>query len=405
MQAYLVPLRYGLWAFPLIAFLITTPYAVAQYHKYGSLHPLKAITFYLFVYYLLNAYFLVILPLPSIDSVRQAGFAGHLSLEPFDALQEYIQTNPAVFTSKRALLKMLTSPVVFQIAANMLMFMPFGFFMRYYYKRSWWQTLLLSFFLSLFFELTQLSGLYGIYPYPYRTFEVTDLITNTTGGLLGFLIAPVLTYFLPSREELDARSRHKSVRVSLVRRMFANVVDWGLVIIVVLIIMYATGSGWSFDGRHLTTVIAALMLYQTVSVCVTGGTTLGKRLCNIRVVAFDGGRASTMRLIVRNLMLYGMFFCTFVLAPYLYAGADDWVQPVSALAWIAAVLMDCLFALFMFESVVKLFGGNRLYLYARLSRTQSVSTFMLEEESPYHELTSHPTHRRPRGSASGAHSK
>ena len=36
-------------------------------------------------------------------------------------------------------------------------------------------------------ELSQLSGLYGIYPCAYRTFETDDLILNTAGVLAGFL--------------------------------------------------------------------------------------------------------------------------------------------------------------------------------------------------------------------------
>ena len=38
-------------------------------------------------------------------------------------------------------------------------------------------------------EISQLSGLYGIYPCPYRTFETDDLILNTAGVLGGFLVS------------------------------------------------------------------------------------------------------------------------------------------------------------------------------------------------------------------------
>lgn len=39
--------------------------------------------------------------------------------------------------------------------------------------------------LSLFIELSQITGLWGLYPCPYRTFDVTDLILNPTGVILG----------------------------------------------------------------------------------------------------------------------------------------------------------------------------------------------------------------------------
>ena len=41
---------------------------------------------------------------------------------------------------------------------------------------------------SLFFEFTQYSGLYGYYAHAYRTFDVDDLILNTFGAAIGACI-------------------------------------------------------------------------------------------------------------------------------------------------------------------------------------------------------------------------
>lgn len=76
----------------------------------------------------------------------------------------------------------------------------------------------MSFGLRLFFELTQLTGLYFIYPKPYRFFEVDDLIPSTIGGMLGFAVAPLLNVFLPKRDELDEKVLRRSMQVSIVRR-------------------------------------------------------------------------------------------------------------------------------------------------------------------------------------------
>ena len=51
--------------------------------------------------------------------------------------------------------------------------------------------------LSLGVELTQLTGIWGLYPCPYRQFDVDDLILNTGGVVLGFLCV----------RALDARAR------------------------------------------------------------------------------------------------------------------------------------------------------------------------------------------------------
>ena len=52
-------------AFPFIAALVTVPYLVYQYRKFGSVPWLRTLVVYSFVFYLLCAYFLVLLPLPA----------------------------------------------------------------------------------------------------------------------------------------------------------------------------------------------------------------------------------------------------------------------------------------------------------------------------------------------------
>ena len=73
------------------------------------------------------------------------------------------------------------NPAFFQFLFNVIMTVPFGIYLRYYFKCRFLKTLILSFCLSLFFELTQLSGLYFIYPRSYRLFDVDDLLANTLG--------------------------------------------------------------------------------------------------------------------------------------------------------------------------------------------------------------------------------
>src|SRR5699024_12280953 len=51
-------------------------------------------------------------------------------------------------------------------------------------------------------EITQLTGVYGIYNCPYRIFDVDDLLLNSTGALVGFLLAPILLALFPSRESI-----------------------------------------------------------------------------------------------------------------------------------------------------------------------------------------------------------
>ena len=65
MEVYLESIKTAFLIFPFLAFLITLPYLLLQYHKYGSVPLIRISIVYTFILYLLTAYFLVILPLPS----------------------------------------------------------------------------------------------------------------------------------------------------------------------------------------------------------------------------------------------------------------------------------------------------------------------------------------------------
>ena len=67
------------------------------------------------------------------------------------------------------------------LLGNVLIFLPFGFFMAMASKyRSFLSTLVYSFALSLTVEISQLFMKVGC-------FDVDDLVLNTIGGMLGFI--------------------------------------------------------------------------------------------------------------------------------------------------------------------------------------------------------------------------
>lgn len=69
-----------------------------------------------------------------------------------------------------------------QIILNVIMMMPFGFLLPLVKKQSVLSCLFWTFLFSLGIELTQplVNG--------FRAADITDLITNTIGGLLGYLL-------------------------------------------------------------------------------------------------------------------------------------------------------------------------------------------------------------------------
>ena len=72
---------------------------------------------------------------------------------------------------------------------------------------------MISFFVSLVIEVTQLTGIYGIYRGSYRLCDMDDLITNTFGGYVGYRIVAAAEGILPEITAFDIKldRRQKNV--------------------------------------------------------------------------------------------------------------------------------------------------------------------------------------------------
>ena len=210
-------------AFPFIAALVTVPYLVYQYRKFGSVPWLRTLVVYSFVFYLLCAYFLVLLPLPA-DRTAFVPYAATPQLVPFHFVSEIAQT-ARISADPASWLGFARTPAVYEAFFNLLLTMPFGMYLRYYFRRSWWQVLLLGFCLTLSFETLQLTGLLGLYEHPYRLFDVDDLIVNTLGAMAGFwLVGPALRV-LPDMRLVNAEAREAGVHAGVTRRALSFGID------------------------------------------------------------------------------------------------------------------------------------------------------------------------------------
>src|SRR5699024_7815272 len=106
------------------------------------------------------------------------------------------------------------APAFYTRVFNVIVFFPLGVYLRYFFKkkRKWIYTMLIAFSVSLFFEITQRTALYGLFKCAYRIFDVDDLITNTTGAVLGFFMAPLFLWVIPSRDKLTEQMRYYDIR-------------------------------------------------------------------------------------------------------------------------------------------------------------------------------------------------
>ena len=71
MASYIEPIRFALIVFPFLSLAISSVFFIYEYRKYGTFLVTRAVILYSFVFYLLCAYFLVILPLPAKETVAQ----------------------------------------------------------------------------------------------------------------------------------------------------------------------------------------------------------------------------------------------------------------------------------------------------------------------------------------------
>lgn len=82
-----------------------------------------------------------------------------------------------------------------EIVLNIIMMVPFGFFVSFFSKRKRLvKALLLAFLFSLTIETIQL--IYGLFWTNLRSFDITDIITNTSGAALGALGFKILDLVL-----------------------------------------------------------------------------------------------------------------------------------------------------------------------------------------------------------------
>ena len=377
MSEYIQPIKIAVTLFPFLAFAISFVFFIIQYRKYGRFHLFRAIILYSFVFYLLCAYFLVILPLPPVSEVAQyTGSSMELVLGK-SAYHFFTETSLDLFQPSTYLPAMKES-VFLEPVFNILLVVPFGIYLRYYFKQSFWKVVGWSFTLSLFFELTQLSGVYFIYPHAYRLFDVNDLLHNTLGGLIGYVIAPFFTFLLPNRSEIDEHSYETSQRVTYVRRAVAWAIDW---LIIRLLVGGVTMVARMITGNETVDVAHSIFYYPVVVIVFfillpyfMKGQTIGKKLVRIRIVETQHGKIRLQSLAMRYGLLYFIYFGLGSLWTQLGKGleTEDRFQLITVLI---LLLMVGLLQLGFFVNVGwSILRKNRVLFYEKISHTYLVST-------------------------------
>lgn len=85
--------------------------------------------------------------------------------------------------------ELVRNSMFMQVVLNVVLFVPFGYFVRRVLWRGFVVAGVLGLAASLLIETTQYTGVWGIYDCAYRLFDVDDLATNALGAVIGSLLS------------------------------------------------------------------------------------------------------------------------------------------------------------------------------------------------------------------------
>lgn len=334
MNVYLSDILTACILFPAVAFLITVPYMIYQYRRRGSVPKLHTAIVYSFVFYLMCAYFLVLLPLPA-DRTAYVAYAATPQLVPFNFVHEFLAETTFSPSDPATWLQVLRDPYIYEAFFNVLLLLPLGAYLRYYFRRRWWQALIIGFLVTLSFETTQLTGLWGIYEHPYRLFDVDDLIQNTLGAMVGFWLAGPAMRALPDLRTANLRAAEVGLSASVTRRALSFALDSALTAALAVgstYLVYRSGlvaapisaKATAAQALEATTaqisdallparlcILIALVIVFFIVPLVTKGRTPAQALLHLRIVRTGARRASWYHYPAR----YGLLF-VFIWIPW-----------------------------------------------------------------------------------------
>ncbi len=293
--------RTGFLAFVGIGLLVLVPLLLLHYWRFGRVEPRRAFVLYGTLAYGLVALALIFLPFPSDVSQLCQGDQ-MLSTTPLQWVTD--MRNNMAANGRSGIGAMVTSSAFLQQMFNVALFVPLGVVLRKAYGKGPFAVVAIGLGLSLAVEVVQYTGNLGFYPCPYRIADVDDLLSNTSGALLGWMIAPAA--LVVPRLPDSADSAAPSGTVTVPRKLLGLVGDVMVVLVIAKLVLPP-------DPRWALGVLAVL---RVVLPAVTGGVTIGGWLFGYRIRAEDGSPANPARLAVRELLgVTGLMTYATVLSP------------------------------------------------------------------------------------------
>ncbi|TQM82770.1 glycopeptide antibiotics resistance protein [Saccharothrix saharensis] len=284
LSSYLEPVRTGFAAFVGVGALVLLPLVALHYYRFGRVEPRRALVLYGLLAYGLVAMAVIFLPFPS---ALECTGEDMLSTTPFQWVTD--MRNNLSATGRSGVEAVVTSTVFLQQALNVALFVPLGVVLRKSYGRGPFTVIAVGLGISLAVEVVQYTGNLGAFPCPYRIADVDDLISNTAGSLLGWMIAPV-ALVVPTVPHPDASTAPPDT-VTVPRRLLGLAMDV-TALIVLTHLVFRDNPWWLLA---LTFTIRVVLPSST-------GRTPGGWLLHYGLRRADGTRANPLRITLRELL-------------------------------------------------------------------------------------------------------
>ena len=251
--------------------LLFAPVLLVQYRRYGRVSVARLLGAAAFSIYGVAIVAYTLFPLPADTGVRCAPL---VQLIPFHVVSDVVRD-----TAGLPITGVLGSPAVLQFVFNIALFVPLGVIVRRYLSRGIIVATLTGLAVSLLVETTQYTGIWGLYDCAYRLADVDDLIANSTGALVGALIAPLVLFWMPGDAQLRPR-RLEPRPVTARRRWLGMLFDWllfgavGVVIAVPLVgLPRALGADVpTWVEAILSTLVPGILVFLLPALRGTGAT-------------------------------------------------------------------------------------------------------------------------------------
>jgi len=222
MGEWVWPAYVGIFGGLFVFALFLVPILGYQYRQYGRFTWRRLLGASGVSVYLVALVAYTLLPLPDSRGDWCSFGAPGWQTDPFRFLSDIADE-----TAGLTLTATLRSTVVLQVVFNVFLFIPFGIILRRFLSRSLVTTVFCGFAVSLAIEMTQYTGIWGLYDCAYRVADVDDLITNTLGALIGAVIAPFVLWWMPRQATLRA-TRDLARPVTPWRRWLGMAIDLAL---------------------------------------------------------------------------------------------------------------------------------------------------------------------------------